>query len=383
MAFIPKIRRHREKGNRRDRAYIVLNGKNHTLGAWDDPAAHEQGRRLIGQYLTQGKTPTPQPKILSVAELVQIYRKWAKAFYVKRGKPTSEYTRIVLATNYLLHLYGYTAATEFDTLAFMAVRDVMVRGDLSRNTVNAYAGLVTRVFRYAVKFKLIEDDVYSKLRAVEWLQIKRTTDSGLTVKQNTEVTPVHPAVLEQIIDKLSPTVAAMAKLQRHTGMRPTEVCTIRSCDVDMSGDRWIYRPPDHKTAHRGKTRQIELDADAQAIVMPHVTLNPDRYWFSPDANKKSRNDVGECYTRDSYRRAFTRACDRAFPPPTDKSREEARKWKRHHRFSPNQIRHTAATEMRATIGLDKTQERLGHASYKTTENYAETSFRNARLPLTA
>ena len=79
------------------------------------------------------------------------------------------------------------------------------------------------------------------------------------------------------------------------------------------------------------------------------------------------------YTTDSYRRAIHRACDKTFPHPelsklkaarADRSAEgtELRQWQSEHRWSPNQLRHTAATEIRSKFGLEAAQVILGHSS---------------------
>lgn len=61
------------------------------------------------------------------------------------------------------------------------------------------------------------------------------------------------------------------------------------------------------------------------------------------------------YTTDSYARAIKRAALRA----------GVEHW------SPNRLRHTAATEIRAHFGLEQAQAVLGHSAARTTEIYAE------------
>ena len=61
------------------------------------------------------------------------------------------------------------------------------------------------------------------------------------------------------------------------------------------------------------------------------------------------------YSPDSYRRAIHRACEKA----------SIEKW------SPNRLRHTAATEVRRQFGLEAAQVALGHASADITQIYAE------------
>ena len=83
-----------------------------------------------------------------------------------------------------------------------------------------------------------------------------------------------------------------------------------------------------------------------------------------------------------------RACDKAFPHPTLSSRgpksltaeqvEELSAWRHAHRWTPLQLRHTAATEIRARFGLEAAQVVLGHARADTTEIYAERDLAKAR-----
>ena len=84
---------------------------------------------------------------------------------------------------------------------------------------------------------------------------------------------------------------------------------------------------------------------------------------------------------DSYRRAIYRAADKAFPHPelgTLKESElfpaqlaELRQWQDEHRWAPNQLRHTAATEIRKAFGLEAAQIALGHSQANITQVYAE------------
>jgi hypothetical protein len=87
------------------------------------------------------------------------------------------------------------------------------------------------------------------------------------------------------------------------------------------------------------------------------------------------------YRRNSYRNAVLRACDRAYPHPTlsaiktrrltEGQRAELAAWRVAHRWHPNQLRHTAATEIRARFGLEAAQAVLGHAKADVTQVYAE------------
>ena len=63
---------------------------------------------------------------------------------------------------------------------------------------------------------------------------------------------------------------------------------------------------------------------------------------------------GNHYTTDSYRRAITRVCEK----------HDIEKW------SPNRLRHSAATEIRKEFGLEAAQVILGHSSADVSQIYA-------------
>ena len=63
-------------------------------------------------------------------------------------------------------------------------------------------------------------------------------------------------------------MARMVRLHLLTGMRPGEVCSMRLCDIDRSGDVWKYSPEGHKTEHHGRSRVILLGRKAQRILQP-------------------------------------------------------------------------------------------------------------------
>jgi integrase len=73
----------------------------------------------------------------------------------------------------------------------------------------------------------------------------------------------------------------MIQLQRLSGMRPGEVCIIRTCDLDTSGRTWIYTPETHKTEHHDKERPIYLGPHAQDVLRPWLRTELTAYLFSP------------------------------------------------------------------------------------------------------
>lgn len=233
------------------------------------------------------------------------------------------------------------------------------------------------MFKWAAGEELIPEETFRALALVAGLR-KGRTDAHETAP----VLPVDDAVVDKTLKKLGPIVADMVRLQRLTGMRPAEVCIVRPMDIDRSGEVWLYRPESHKTEHHGRERVVFLGAKAQAIVTAYLRRQPEELCFSPveaerqrrermhasrktpigqgnrpgtNRKKRPRLSAGRCYTTDSYRRAIHRACEEA----------EVERW------SPNRLRHTAATEVRAKFGLEAAQIVLGHSAADVTQIYAE------------
>jgi integrase len=96
---------------------------------------------------------------------------------------------------------------------------------------------------------------------------------------------------------------------------------------------------------------------------------------------KPKRPPGRQYSVDAYRRAITRACSMAFPHPilsklpksklSPEQLAELTAWESARRWSPNQLRHTAATEVRRKFGVEGAQIMLGHSKADVTQIYAE------------
>ena len=227
------------------------------------------------------------------------------------------------------------------------------------------------------------------LDAVEGLR------KGKSEARETEpIGPVADAVVQATYHFMPAVVADMVRFQRLTGCRPQEVCLVRPCDVDTTGDVWTFIPPQHKTEHLGKRRSVFIGPKAQAVLRPYLLRESEAYCFSPAESERQRRaelhavrktplhhgnrprrrlrrQLGGRYNTAAYRHAINRACEKAFPVPEKTTPENARKWVTDHRWSPNRLRHSAATEIRRRFGLEAAQVVLGHAGANTTEIYAE------------
>lgn len=126
--------------------------------------------------------------------------------------------------------------------------------------------------------------MYQALATVAGLQRGRSE-----ARETEPIGPVPVADVVATLPHLTPTVRAMAQLQLLTGMRPGEVCAIRSCNIDRSADVWVYRPPAHKISYRGRSKAVTLGPKARAILEPLLTdRKPDEHVFSPARSREER-----------------------------------------------------------------------------------------------
>jgi integrase len=399
------------------------------LGKYDTPESRVEYVRVIAEWEANGRrlTGSASGKHISVHELVLAYWKHIELHYRRPdGTPTSEVHEYKLALRPVCHLFGSLPADEFGPLALKAVRKLMVEGynhplyghqnRLSRGVVNQRIGRVRRMFKWGAENEMVPSSVLHGLQAVRGLQRGRSD-----ARENEPVRPVHPDLVEKTLPRMSRQVAAMVRLQLLAGMRPGEVVLLRACDLDVTGNVWLYRPgseegPEgrHKTAYHGHQRVIAIGPQGQAITRQFLTLDARAYLFSPrdaEAERKAelrrkrktkvqpsqwnrrktkpRKSPGDRYTTSSYAHAIAKACVKAFPPPaplaqsvdetkkqwrarlTLEQYEELKRWRKAHHWHPHQLRHTAATKIRREFGLDVARVVLGHRSPQITELYAE------------
>ncbi|TWU37932.1 Tyrosine recombinase XerC [Novipirellula aureliae] len=290
-------------------------------------------------------------------------------------------------------LYGNTEAAKFGYVQFEAIRQGMVEEGHSRGYVNETMGRLVRVFRWSASRGLVTPTVPQALGMIESLRKGRTKAPDYD-----PIRPVEPEVIAKTLQHLPEVVADMVRFQQAVGCRPAEVCMIKPCMVDRSNDVWEIHLDQHKTAHKGKQRVIYVGPRGQAILIEYLLRPANQHCFDPRESEKKRraartaarktppnagNKVGsvktknrkrpprQSYDTNSYRRAISRACDKAFPVPEGMDEDQAAQWRKNHRWSPNRVRHTFGTEVRRTEGLEAASLLLGHSDLEVTKIYAE------------
>jgi len=269
----------------------------------------------------------------------------------------------------------------------------MIDGGLAPGVINRRVFRVKRVFKWAVAEELVPPSVHHGLMAVTGLRRGRTS-----AREPERVEAVGENVVQATLSHLPEVVADMVRLQRLCGCRPAEVCLIRPCDVDTSGEVWVYRPESHKTEHHGRERIICVGPKGQDVLRPYLLRPAESYCFSPSESERKRLAVlheqrktplscgnrpgtnrkrrpkrkaGERYDTNSYRSAIHRAVDLANRMRTKQAAEDGTEPDLLPRWSPNRLRHSAATDIRKRFGLEAAQVTLGHAQADVTQVYAE------------
>jgi len=392
LSRLPSYRLHKPSGLE----VVSIGGRDVYLGRFDTPESRAEYDRLMAEWLATGRRPIVADSAsradLTVNEILLAYLDHADGYYVKNGKPTTEPVNIRLALRPLRQLYGHTPAREFGPLRLKTVRQAMIDSGLCRSEVNKRVRHVLRAFKWAVGEEMVPPSLHHGLKAVPGLRRGRAD-----VRESEPVKPVPDAFVDAIKPHVSRQVWAMVELQRLSGMRPGEVCMMRSCDLDTSGRVWAYTPESHKTEHHGRERRIYLGPTAQAVLRPWLRAELGAYLFSPaeaEAERhagqrgsrktrvqpsqqnrrrhRPRKAPGSRYTPGTYRQAIEYGIGKANAEAERRSREAGLDvptpiphW------HPHQLRHNAATRLRREFGLDVARAVLGHSSPVVTEVYAE------------
>ena len=396
MAKEPGYCLHKPSGQ----AIVRLGGRMFYLGPFGSDESRQEYAKLKAEWLVSKNAEkfVQSPDGPTVAAVCLAYLDHAEVYY----GPGKELEAMKRAIEPLSQLYAKLPAKAFGPLEFKAVRGwwlsrecQTVAGRLTRQYVNTQMKRVTRILKWSVGEAMIPPSVHEAIKCVAPLKAGRSE-----APEAPPVRPVTESVIEKTLAKLPPIVVDMVRVQLLTGARPGEVCQLTPAMFDRSEEVWTITLAKHKNAYRGKTRTLYAGPKAQAVLAKYLlrgendclfrpcdTLakqlrerseqrtTPEKYGNRPGTNRvrKPKRQAGVQYLRHSYARAIERACDKAFPAPSEikAGDPKLKAWQVDHRWSPNQLRHTRATEIRKQFGLESASSVLGHSQLSTTLIYAE------------
>ena len=334
-----------------NQARVRVEGRDIYLGPYNSPESRQRYAEILAQ-LTAGKAVSV-PAVsrgaaaadpgVTVNELVAAFLQHADGHYVKDGKQTSEVHCLKSAVRPLVEMFGFTPADDFGPLKLSAVREQMVAAGWCRRGVNQGVKRIRIVFRWGVSREMVSPLALSRLESLQPLLRGRTTAPDNDPKQ-----PATEEQIQAVLPFVSDLVADLIQVQRLTGARAGELLAMTPGRLDRSKAVWLFNVAGHKTAHHGHKRTVAIGPKAQRLLAGRLLGLAD-------------DDVVFPIRRDSYTLAVRRACllhNRRNPG------QKILPW------TPHQLRHAKAAEVRERHGLEAVQSVLGHSTLAMSEHYA-------------
>jgi integrase len=400
---LPTMRKHVR--NKVARARVRIGGIEHWLGTWGSADSRLRYDELIAAWIASGRksveaaTPAPSPapapveiELPTSADVTvgELARAWIAAIERERAgnhKRASNWNGAIAAAR-ALRPVAAMPAKDFGPRAIQDVRRRLVDTPIlrkrrlpdgretteaiprSRRYVNDTIGRVRQLFNWAVGLELIPPERAYALSRVRALPLGQ----GRETDRRTEVTA---EVVNATLPHLTDEARALVLFIRWTGCRPSEAARLRMTDIhDVDRPIWRYRPPMHKTAHRGQFRDVPIGPQARAILESHAAGRAaDEYVFDPRRSlarvvsngatiklrRKPSARVGNLFTSNAIRVAIQRAAAAAGVPA----------------WTPYQLRYLRLREIRRDYGPEAARATAGHTRDTMTAHYAPPSWEAA------
>lgn len=362
---VPQMRLHKGSGQ----GYVYFQGRSHYMGVCGSPECRDAYADFVEDVIRFGGIQPDEDQRRSVAALSLAYSKFSRVYYRHAdGTPTTEVGNVRLAIRRWRVRFGHLRVDEIGPRHLKRFQADLVAEGFARKTINSTVGRVRRMFRWGVAEELCPPAVLHALTAVPDLRAGRSD-----AHETDPVKPVPREHVDAVLPLLSPTLRAFIEVGWWTGARPGELCAMRVGEVDRSSDPWTYSPGQHKTLHRGRTREVLLGPNAQRALSPLLLRSDDSFAFDPRESmkwsleqkaakrktplscgnrpgtnrvKSPKREPGEHFGVDAVNRAIRRACEKAGVPP----------------WSAGRLRHSCATRLRRECGLEVASLQLGHSS---------------------
>lgn len=239
-------------------------------------------------------------------------------------------------------------------------RDRMIEAKWNRKTVNERVRTIHYICDHAVVHEWMKVETANALRCV-----RNLTFGDNRVAEPKKISEAKEEDIERLMPFLKPRIQSMVNIQRYTGMRPGELCDMTPGEIDMSMAKeervWLYKPTDHKNEWRGHKRVIVIGPRAIQEIMKWADWGrPDMPIFRGERAKRKAISVR------SYGRCLEMGVEKARAHGIEITP-----------FSPNQLRHTAATRVGHKFGHEAGAALLGD-SMPTAQIYIERNIELAK-----
>lgn len=367
-------------------ARIKLHGRHVYLGVFGSEASWVEYERRLKEWRAGNDTASggilPAAPVRTVADLVARYLQHLQAEATRKGDPRQA-RDVAGQLAPLVRLLGALPVSD--------LRPKALRTALASAAAGTWLTDEERARRAAGGRKCAWSRGYARRAlarwkaAVAWAESEELVPGGTfaaiaqargleegQAEDRPDVPPAPEASIAAALPCLNRIVRALVECLLLTGARPGELCKLRPCDLNRSGEVelarsyrvklgagvWAYQPQRHKTAWRGHRRVILFGPRAQAVLAPLLEGRPpDKPVFCPQEASNRPLTGGKppklAYDRHALRQALERACRRAGVEP----------------FGAGQLRHNAASRIAEQFGPEYARQVLGHRDLRTTEIY--------------
>lgn len=277
--------------------------------------AKDQARPASGKNRAKGNGSIGK---LLIAELAIRYITWATEHFVSpdTGEPTAEVERIRTVLRQLWEFCGSVPIDEFDLITLARFREYLRKLSWTSRHVDRSIDLVVEMLRWSATIQLVTS------REIAWL-----TSAEKAPKSTAASTKPFRGVSDKRIAAATSGMKQgnrdLVELVRLTGALPRQLCALRPCDIDATGDVWKAALPQQEKALRGDGRSL---------------------WIGPKSQQ-----ILKCYL------AETNAQDRLFPVAAAGIQHAI--YRGCHRagvkaFTPGDLHYSTATKIRKKLGLE-------------------------------
>ncbi len=344
---IPSYLLHKASGQAR----VRIDGHDHLLGPYGSEESRVRYGELVARFAGgQSIDPVARKKETQpddgpmVSTLLQAFKQYAYAYYVKPdGTKTDEIDCLQSATKPLREMYGFTPVKDFTPLMLKAVREAFIAKGWTRGFCNRSTNRLRGIFKWGVENGIVPVATWQALTAITPLKSGRCE-----AHDNDKREAVSDEIIAAVRPRLKQRNQDILDLLLLTGARIGELLSVTWSMINRTDDIWLVELEHHKTAYRGKLRKLHFGKRAQAILARYEHVPADARIFNA--------------RRDTFSKALESACKRA----------------KVKKFVPHQLRHTAATRIRDTIGVEAAQAILGHAAAAMTAVYTRKTDKLAR-----
>lgn len=364
-----------------NRAYSRINGKVvYWPGAYGSQESRAAHRMYCAQLLAHGQTAAMamRPEALAetnknviVASLVGQFLKYADRYYRdKTGKKTSTDKRHKHAAKTLLDLFPTFLVSQFGPKQMRLFVENMMSSGLARRTINYRLTATKQMWKWAAAEGVIPIDDYNRIRDFPSIPVGR-----FGLPEPKEVLAVPEKTFLATLPFIPAPFNVIAELNRLTGCRPAEILAIRPADLDTTITPWAWRIPQHKSSWRGKQKVLYLGPRCRELLTPLLEqTQPGELIFSWEGVRKERAQSRQKKAKEAGRRASRNGKtkgDEIHVWNYGAAIGQAAKAAGVEHWTPNQLRHLKATELRREYGLEAAQIALGHTRADVTQIYAE------------